>query len=101
MILKICPYEKNKIVYNDVIIADLTKFFNTNFNAIQNTIATDKIIKSGNIIPSKRIRCWFWEYINNTGNNAIKIGWNTNCVFKLNQYILIHLWTFKKIISYS
>ena len=71
-------------MYNDVIIADLIIFFNTNFNAIQNTIATDKIIKIGKIIPSKRMRCWFWEYINNTGNKAIRIGWNTSCVFKLN-----------------
>ena len=43
-------------MYNDVIIADLTIFFNANFNAIQNMIATDKIIKIGKIMPSKRMR---------------------------------------------
>ena len=88
MTLKICPYEKNKKMYKELINADLTIFFNTNRNAIQNIIATANIIKIGKIMPSKRTRCAFWEYISNTGNKAIKIGWNTNCFFKLYHKIM-------------
>ena len=70
-------------MYIELINPDFIMFFNINFILAHNPIATVTMIKIGKIIPSKKIKCMFWEYIKSTGNKAIKIGWNTSCFFKL------------------
>jgi len=98
-ILKIIPYEKNKNTYREVSSADFLVFFNTNLILAHIAIVIPNIIRIGKIIPWIRTKWIFCEYTNNTGNNAIKIGWITinflefSCIciyrLRLNRFFIV------------